>query len=61
MTHSFSRNGEVTVARIAQDVPYDGSLNIPRGDTKLSRRNTFVVAAVIVTLPFLDRPLRCPS
>jgi hypothetical protein len=61
MTHSFSRNGEVTVARIAQDVPYDGSLNIPRGDTKLPHRNTFVVAAVIVTLPFLDRPLRCPS
>lgn len=40
---------------------YDGSLKVPRGGKKLSRGNTFVVAAVIVTLPFLDRPVALPA
>jgi hypothetical protein len=39
---------------------YDGSLKVPRGGTKLSRGNTWVVAAVIVSLPFLDRPVALP-
>jgi hypothetical protein len=34
---------------------YDGSRQVPRGQTKLSRGNTFVVAAVVVDLPFLNR------
>src|ERR1700741_4002625 len=31
---------------------YDGSLKVPRGGKKLSRGNSFVIAAVIVQLPF---------
>jgi len=39
---------------------YDGSLKVPRGGKKLSRGNTWVVAAVIVALPFLRRPVALP-
>src|SRR4051812_48480696 len=39
---------------------YDGSLKVARGNRKLSRGNNFVVAAVVVTLPFLDRPVALP-
>jgi DDE superfamily endonuclease len=39
---------------------YDGSLKVPPGSKKLSRGNTFVVAAVIVALPFLHRPVALP-
>jgi DDE superfamily endonuclease len=36
---------------------YDGSLKVPKGGKKVSRGNTFVIAAVIAELPFLRRPL----
>jgi hypothetical protein len=39
---------------------YDGSLKVFKGNQKLSRGNTFVVAAVVVMLPFLDRPVALP-
>src|SRR3954447_1607330 len=39
---------------------YDGSLKVANGNQKLSRGNTFVVAAGVVTLPFLDRPVALP-
>jgi hypothetical protein len=39
---------------------YDGSVKVANGNRKLSRGNTFVVAAVVVTLPFLDRPVALP-
>jgi DDE superfamily endonuclease len=39
---------------------YDGSLKVAKGNQKLSRGNSFVVAAVVVTLPFLDRPIALP-
>jgi DDE superfamily endonuclease len=39
---------------------YDGSLKVAKGNQKLSRGNTFVVAAVVVALPFLDRPVALP-
>jgi hypothetical protein len=39
---------------------YDGSLKVPPGGTKLSRGNTWVVAAVIVALPFARRPVALP-
>lgn len=39
---------------------YDGSLKVPRGGKKLSRGNTFVIAAVIVALPFVRRPVALP-
>jgi DDE superfamily endonuclease len=39
---------------------YDGSLKVPRGGKRLSRGNTFVIAAVIVELPFLRRPVALP-
>jgi hypothetical protein len=39
---------------------YDGSLKVFKGNQKLSRGNTFVVAAVVVALPFLDRPVALP-
>ena len=39
---------------------YDGSLKIARGNQKLSRGNTFVVAPVVVALSFLDRPVALP-
>jgi DDE superfamily endonuclease len=39
---------------------YDGSLKVAKGNQKLSRGNTFVIAAVVVTLPFLDRPIALP-
>ena len=39
---------------------YDGSLKVAKGNQKLSRGNTFVVAAVVVALPFLDRPIALP-
>ena len=39
---------------------YDGSLKVFKGNQKLSRGNTFVVAAVVVMLPFLDRPIALP-
>ena len=38
---------------------HDGSLKVPTGGQKISRGNTFVIAAVIVELPFLRRPGRC--
>jgi hypothetical protein len=37
---------------------YDGSRRTAPGSPQLSRGNTFVVAAVVVMLPFLDRPAR---
>ena len=36
---------------------YDGSLKVPKGGKKVSRGNTFVIAAVIAELPFLRRPV----
>lgn len=39
---------------------YDGSLKVFKGNQKLSRGNTFVVAAVVVMLPFLGRPVALP-
>jgi DDE superfamily endonuclease len=39
---------------------YDGSRQVTKGQQKLSRGNTFVIAAVIVELPFLDRPIALP-
>jgi hypothetical protein len=39
---------------------YDGSRRVAAGQAKLSRGNTFVVAAAVVTLPFLDRPIALP-
>jgi hypothetical protein len=39
---------------------YDGSRQVATGQQKLSRGNTFVVAAIVVTLPFLDRPIALP-
>ena len=39
---------------------YDGSLKVPAGSQKLTRGNCFVVAAVVVSLPFLDRPVALP-
>jgi hypothetical protein len=39
---------------------YDGSRQVTKGQQKLSRGNTFVVAAIVVTLPFLDRPIALP-
>jgi hypothetical protein len=35
-------------------------LKVAKGNQKLSRGNTFVVCAVVVTLPFLDRPVALP-
>lgn len=40
---------------------YDGSLKLPAGGKKISRGNTFVVAAVIAELPFLRRPVALPG
>lgn len=34
--------------------------HVAAGQQKLSRSTTFVVAAVVVTLPFLDRPIALP-
>lgn len=39
---------------------YDGSLKVPRGGMKLTRGNCFVVAAAVVSLPFLSRPVALP-
>lgn len=39
---------------------YDGSPTVAKGNQKLSRGNTFVVAAVVVMLPFLDQPVALP-
>jgi len=39
---------------------YDGSRHVAAGQAKLSRGNTVVVAAVVVTLPFLNRPIALP-
>jgi hypothetical protein len=39
---------------------YDGSRQVAAGQTKLSRGNTFLVAAIVVELPFLDRPIALP-
>jgi hypothetical protein len=39
---------------------YDGSRHVAAGQEKLSRGNTFVIAAVMVELPFLDRPIALP-
>lgn len=39
---------------------YDGSRHVAAGQTKLSRGSTFVVAAIVVTLPFPDRPIALP-
>ena len=40
---------------------YDGSLKVPKGGKKISRGNTFVIAAVIAELPFLRRPVALPA
>jgi hypothetical protein len=40
--------------------PYDGSRQVAAGQQKLTRGNTFVVTAVTVELPFLDRPIALP-
>jgi len=39
---------------------YDGSAKVPSGSKKVSRGNTFVVAAVIVELPFVRRTVALP-
>jgi hypothetical protein len=39
---------------------YNGSRRVAAGQEKLSRGNTFVVAAVVVDLPFLQRPIALP-
>ena len=39
---------------------YDGSRHVAAGQQKLSRGTTFVVAAVVVTPPFLARPIALP-
>ena len=39
---------------------YDGSRRVTAGQPKLSRGITFVIAAVVVELPFLDRPIALP-
>ncbi|WP_255635385.1 transposase [Nocardia sp. alder85J] len=39
---------------------YDGSRQVAKGQAKLSRGTTFVVAAVVVDLPFADRPIALP-
>ena len=39
---------------------YDGSLKVPKGGKKISRGNTFVIAAVIAELPFLRLPVALP-
>ncbi|MGF6884807.1 hypothetical protein ABIA39_007012 [Nocardia sp. GAS34] len=39
---------------------YDGSRQVAKGQAKLSRGTTFVVAAVVVTLPFAERPIALP-
>jgi hypothetical protein len=38
---------------------YDGSLPVPRGAVKLTRGNCLVVAAAVVSLPFLPARWRC--
>ncbi|MQA92827.1 MAG: hypothetical protein GEU90_21825 [Gemmatimonas sp.] len=39
---------------------YDGSRQVTTGQAKLSKGVTFVVAAVVVELPFADRPIALP-
>jgi hypothetical protein len=39
---------------------YDGSRQVTKGQAKLSRGTTFVVAAVVVELPFANRPIALP-
>ncbi|MEU7767520.1 transposase [Nocardia sp. NPDC049190] len=39
---------------------YDGSRQVAKGQAKLSRGTTFVVAAVVVDLPFAGRPIALP-
>jgi hypothetical protein len=39
---------------------YNGSRRVAAGQEKLSRGNTFVVAAVVVDLPFLQGPIALP-
>ncbi|WP_346140404.1 transposase, partial [Kutzneria viridogrisea] len=39
---------------------YDGSRKVAAGQEKLSRGTTFVVAALVVELPFLERPIALP-
>jgi len=39
---------------------YDGSRPVAAGQRKLSRGNTFVVAAIVVELPFLERSIALP-
>ena len=39
---------------------YDGSRRVAPGSPQVSRGNTFVVAAVVVMLPFLQRPAALP-
>jgi DDE superfamily endonuclease len=39
---------------------YDGSRDVAAGEKKLSRGTTFVVAAIVVELPFLARPIALP-
>lgn len=39
---------------------YDGSVKVPSGGKRLSRGNMWVVAAVIVALPFVRRPVALP-
>lgn len=40
---------------------YDGSRRVAAGEKKLSHGTTFVVAAVVVALPFLERPIALPA
>src|SRR6185437_1683945 len=39
---------------------YDGSLKVANDRHKVSRGNTFVIAVMVVALPFLDRPIALP-
>jgi hypothetical protein len=39
---------------------YDGSRKVAAGQDKLSRDSTFVIAAMVVELPFLERPIALP-
>jgi DDE superfamily endonuclease len=39
---------------------YDGSRDVAAGEKRLSRGTTFVVAAIVVELPFLTRPIALP-
>jgi hypothetical protein len=57
VAHDHRSGGKDTAQRGA----YDGSRQLAAGQTKLSRGNTFVVAAVVVELLFLDRLIALPE